>query len=133
MKPVQIFDSVVRMPKVPNITTQPRYARLVSSIEHLRERLMQDETLREPLLYILESLYKSKKTKEIISRIRPTKPTHKDVIRFVDEFWPDLHKVEATQDGSGQWDQVRDHKYSGVNAMPNVEIIAPLMNNGNRL
>jgi hypothetical protein len=139
IKPIQIFDGVVGIPKVPNITTDPSYARLVTLIEHLRERLMQDEVLREPLLHVLKSLYKSNTTRRKISRIRPTQPTDQDIIRFVDEFWPDLYLVAASRDsersgesntgGSGQWDGVWSHTYSGVASVPNaqVQIIAPLI------
>ena len=132
-KPVQIFDNVVCMPVPPNITAEFRYARLVTSIQHLRGRLMQDEVLREPLLHILRGLYESPKSKKKISRICPIKPTDQDIIRFIDEFWPDLYLVKPTchsshlssTGGSGQWDGARGHAFAGVDTQ--VQIIAPLI------
>lgn len=133
-KPTQIFDNVVLIPEPPNITADPRYTRLVASIQYLRRRLMQDEVLREPLLHVLKSLYKSATTKKKISLLRPIEPTHQDIIHFVDELWPDLYLVKPDQrlsstGKSSQWDGVWGHTYSGVAAVPDarIQIIAPLI------
>ena len=125
------------MPVPPNITTESHYARLVTSIHHLRACLIQDKVLRKPLLHILRSLYKSPKSKTKISRIRPIKPTDQDIIHFVDKFWPDLYLVKPTHHinhssrtgGSRQWDGAWGHTFVGVDAVPNaqVQIIAPLI------
>jgi hypothetical protein len=129
-KPFQIFDNIVLMPAPPNVTADWRYIRIISSIQYLRARLMQDEVLREPLLHVLKSLYNSPTTKKKISRSRPIKPTHQDIIYFVDELWPDLYLVNPDQhlSSTGKSSQ-RGHTYSGVDAVPNtqVQIIAPLI------
>jgi hypothetical protein len=134
-KPVQIFDNVVCVPVPPNVTAEFCYAPLVTSVQHLRARLIQDKVLCKPLLDILRGLYKSPKSK--ISRIRPIKPTDQDIIHFVDEFWPDLYLVKparhsnclSSTGGSGRWDGVWGHTFAGIDTVPDaqVEIIAPLI------
>lgn len=46
------------------------------------------------LSYVLSWAYTKTPRHRKISRIQPTLPTDLDIIRFVDEFWPDLHFVE---------------------------------------
>jgi hypothetical protein len=110
----------------------------VANINSLRLQLIADETLREPLLHVLLSLYKSKNTKKTIKRLRPKLPTHTDIISFVDEFWPDILLVEPSlvgdsldrsDSGGGHWDGVWGSTFCGVDAVPRaeVQILMPLV------
>jgi hypothetical protein len=134
-KTTAVFDATTIGSVLPNITKDPYFAKLVANINGLRSRLIADETLREPLLHVLLSLYKSKNTKK---RLRPELPTHADIISFVDEFWPDIllaepslvgDSLDKSDSGGGHWDRVWGSTQCGVDAVPRaeVQILMPLV------
>jgi hypothetical protein len=130
-----VFDATVDIGILPNITKVPYFAKLVASVDDLRLHLIQDETLRQPLLHVLQSLYESNDTKKTIQRLQPTRPTHNDIISFVDQFWPEIHLVRSGASfnesslGEGVWDGVWGSTPCGVQAVPylTVVIIMPLV------
>jgi len=128
-KTTALFDVTTSIIVSPNVTRDPYFAGLVGSIDALRLQLIKDKTLREPLLHVLLSLYKSKNTKKMIRRLRPKLPTHTDIILFVDEFWPDILLVNKSDSEDDHWDGVWGSTFCGVDAVPHaeVQILMPLV------
>ena len=62
-KTTTVFDATTFGRILPNIMKNPHFAKLVANINSLRLQLIADETLQEPHLHILLSLYTSKNTK----------------------------------------------------------------------
>jgi hypothetical protein len=54
-----------------------------------------------------------------IKRTQPTLPTDQDIIRFVDEFWPDLHLVQPTHDLNNESD---GHTYFGMDVVLETQV-----------
>ena len=128
-KTTAVFDVTTSIIVSPNVTKDPYFASLAGSIDALRLHLIKDKTLREPLLHVLLSLYKSKNTKKTIRHLCPKLPTHADIISFVDEFWPNILLVNESDSEDNRWDGVWGYTFCGVDAVPQAEvrILMPLV------
>ena len=140
-KATKVFDESLSGIPV-DVTVQGSYPQLVALITHFRNALYQDRVLREPYLHVLTSFYESDAgALHQLKTIRPHPPTDDDVLRFVQDYWPDTHLVSLTYKGTSHNDENNDedddeddgvrNEHSCNNPAPHsearIQIVAPIV------
>ena len=91
-----------------NVTNNPKYELVVETVKQLRQRLIDNPTLREPILALFTNVYQDnskfpedlkenapvsdhRSNQEKIQEIRPHPPSDDDVIYFLKNSFPDIY------------------------------------------
>ena len=93
------------------VTTQSDYQRVVGIVIQLRDRMLREQVLREPILSVFQEVYNDDthlpeklktrtpalyqlSNKDKIRNTKPSPPTDDDVINFLQDAFPDLYLVD---------------------------------------